>query len=151
VKVGDGGHGDRLGDEHAVRNETSGLKQRVGSTEKKCEKQRTGKGADYEIGNKFWYYLFKFGAFLGDDAFYISFYPFWIWNIDGAVGRRLCVTWSIAMYFGEWPLIFESWNMDMKRKFFKKSLMESLSSTHQLSLALKPARSNTKWPGANNG
>ena len=84
-------------DASETKNEKRGLRPRVRVGEKSAKEAR----ASHKIENRFWYYLFTFGAFLGDDAFYISFYPFWIWNIDGAVGRRLCVTWSIAMYFGE--------------------------------------------------
>lgn len=43
----------------------------------------------YQITNKFWYYLFLFGTELGDEIFYATMIPFWFWNIDGAVGRRV--------------------------------------------------------------
>jgi sphingosine-1-phosphate phosphatase 1 len=56
---------------------------------------------DYVIKNKFWYYLFCFGASLGYELFYASFFPIWFWNIDSAVGRRLVVVWVIVMYFGQ--------------------------------------------------
>ncbi|XP_044271390.1 sphingosine-1-phosphate phosphatase 1-like [Tribolium madens] len=55
----------------------------------------------YVITNKFWYYLFVFGTALGDEAFYSSFIPFWFWNIDGAVGRRVVLIWTIVMYIGQ--------------------------------------------------
>ncbi|KAI8434576.1 hypothetical protein MSG28_003118 [Choristoneura fumiferana] len=41
------------------------------------------------INNKFWYWLFVLGTALGDEIFYATFIPFWFWNIDGAVGRRI--------------------------------------------------------------
>lgn len=56
---------------------------------------------DYIIRNKFLYYLFHFGANLGNEIFYITFFPFWFWNIDGFVGRRLCIFWCIFMYVGQ--------------------------------------------------
>ncbi|XP_054154486.1 sphingosine-1-phosphate phosphatase 2-like [Oppia nitens] len=56
---------------------------------------------DYTIDNKFWYYLFSFGASLGYEMFYASFFPIWFWNIDSAVGRRLVLVWVIIMYFGQ--------------------------------------------------
>jgi sphingosine-1-phosphate phosphatase 1 len=56
---------------------------------------------DYIIKNKFWYYLFCFGASLGYELFYASFFPIWFWNIDSAVGRRLVLVWVIVMYFGQ--------------------------------------------------
>jgi len=33
--------------------------------------------------------------------FYASFIPFWFWNIDGAVGRRVVLVWTIVMYIGQ--------------------------------------------------
>lgn len=54
------------------------------------------------INNKFWYYLFIIGTELGDEIFYATFIPFWFWNIDGAVGRRVVLVWTICMYVGEY-------------------------------------------------
>lgn len=59
------------------------------------------KDKEYTIENKFWYYLFVFGTALGDETFYSAFIPFWFWNIDGAVGRRVVLVWTIVMYIGQ--------------------------------------------------
>lgn len=56
---------------------------------------------DYIVTNKFWYYLFVFGTELGDEIFYASFIPFWFWNIDGAVGRRVVMVWTMIMCIGQ--------------------------------------------------
>ena len=56
---------------------------------------------DYLINNKFLYYLFHFGASLGNEIFYITFFPFWFWNVDGYVGRRMCTFWALFMYLGQ--------------------------------------------------
>lgn len=53
------------------------------------------------INNKFWYYLFVLGTELGDEIFYATFIPFWFWNIDGAVGRRVVLVWTVVMYIGQ--------------------------------------------------
>lgn len=53
------------------------------------------------VKSKFWYYLFLFGTELGDELFYATMIPFWFWNIDGAVGRRVIFVWSIVMYIGQ--------------------------------------------------
>ncbi|XP_011309058.1 sphingosine-1-phosphate phosphatase 1 [Fopius arisanus] len=53
------------------------------------------------VNNYFWYYLFLFGTELGDEMFYCSFIPFWFWNVDGAVGRRIILVWSIVMTAGQ--------------------------------------------------
>lgn len=63
------------------------------------ESDTEGKG--YVINNRFWYYLFVFGTLLGDEIFYASFIPFWFWNIDGAVGRRVVMVWTVIMYIGQ--------------------------------------------------
>lgn len=55
----------------------------------------------YRITNKFWYYLFIIGTELGDEIFYATFIPFWFWNIDSAVGRRVIMVWSAVMYVGQ--------------------------------------------------
>lgn len=54
----------------------------------------------YIIKNLGWYYLFVLGTALGDEIFYASFIPFWFWNIDGAVGRRVVLVWTVIMYIG---------------------------------------------------
>lgn len=54
----------------------------------------------YIITNWAWYYLFVLGTALGDEIFYASFIPFWFWNIDGAVGRRVVLVWTVIMYIG---------------------------------------------------
>lgn len=55
---------------------------------------------NYTINNHFWYYLFLFGTELGDEIFYSTFIPFWFWNIDGAVGRRIVLVWAVVMTIG---------------------------------------------------
>ena len=59
------------------------------------------KQLDYSIDNKFLYYLFHFGANLGNEVFYILFYPYFIWNFDAWIGRRICLFWSFFMYVGQ--------------------------------------------------
>lgn len=53
------------------------------------------------VNNRFWYYLFVLGTALGDEIFYATFIPFWFWNIDGAVGRRVVLVWTVVMYIGK--------------------------------------------------
>lgn len=55
----------------------------------------------YAITNRFWYYLFVLGTELGDEIFYATMIPFWFWNVDGAVGRRVVFVWSAVMYIGQ--------------------------------------------------
>lgn len=66
-----------------------------------CTDNKNGKGnKEFEITNKFWYYLFILGTALGDEVFYSCFIPFWFWNVDGFVGRRVILVWTIVMYIG---------------------------------------------------
>lgn len=55
----------------------------------------------YEITNWFWYYLFFIGTEFGDEIFYATMIPFWFWNVDGAVGRRVVFVWAVVMYIGK--------------------------------------------------
>lgn len=55
---------------------------------------------EFEINNRFWFYLFHFGTALGGEMFYSLMFPCWFWNIDGAVGRRIGVIWCLSMYIG---------------------------------------------------
>lgn len=61
----------------------------------------SGQNKGYIIKNYFWYYLFVFGTELGDELFYSMFIPFWFWNVDGAVGRRVILVWAIVMCTGK--------------------------------------------------
>lgn len=65
------------------------------------DKDKEKEGPKYEVTNKFWYYLFVFGTALGDETFYACFIPFWFWNVDGAVGRRVVLVWALVMYVGK--------------------------------------------------
>ena len=56
---------------------------------------------DHVVTNTLLHYLFHFAANLGNEIFYITFFPFWFWNIDGYVGRRVCVFWCLFMYVGQ--------------------------------------------------
>lgn len=49
------------------------------------------------IHNKFWYYLFHLGAAMGNEIFYCLFFPFWFWNVDGAIARKVGFLWGIFM------------------------------------------------------
>lgn len=56
---------------------------------------------NYTITNYVWYYLFLFGTELGDEIFYSTFIPFWFWNIDCTVGRRVVLVWAVVMSTGQ--------------------------------------------------
>lgn len=64
-------------------------------------KDSTADSKDYVIKYSFFYYLFNIGAGLGNEMFYCCFFPYWFWNVDGYVCRRLVLTWCIIMYIGQ--------------------------------------------------
>ena len=81
---------------------TNGIHQRHQSTETKDEAENTLKEMpSYKVHNWFWYYLFGFGASLGDDIFYYTFYPFWFYNLSPWVIRRVILMWGLIMYVGQ--------------------------------------------------
>lgn len=55
---------------------------------------------DHHITNKFWYYLFLIGTYLGDEIGYAIVIPFLIWNVDSAVARKMVLVWAVVMYIG---------------------------------------------------
>ncbi|XP_035474210.1 sphingosine-1-phosphate phosphatase 1 [Scophthalmus maximus] len=58
-------------------------------------------GQEFLIHNKFLFYLFTFGTELGNEMFFIVFFPFLLWNIDALVSRRLIVVWAWNLFVGQ--------------------------------------------------
>jgi sphingosine-1-phosphate phosphatase 1 len=50
---------------------------------------------------KFWYYFFRLGAAMGNEIFYCLFFPFWFWNVDGSIARKVGFLWGIYMTVGQ--------------------------------------------------
>lgn len=58
-------------------------------------------GHQFVIANRLLYYVFTLGTELGNELFYISFFPFLTWNVDPLVARRLIAIWVWVMYLGQ--------------------------------------------------
>ncbi|KAJ0026882.1 hypothetical protein NQD34_017882 [Periophthalmus magnuspinnatus] len=58
-------------------------------------------GQEFLIHNKFLFYLFTFGTELGNEMFFIVFFPFVLWNVDPLVSRRLIVVWAWNLFVGQ--------------------------------------------------
>ncbi|XP_029984537.1 sphingosine-1-phosphate phosphatase 1-like [Sphaeramia orbicularis] len=58
-------------------------------------------GQEFLIHNKFLFYLFTFGTELGNEMFFIIFFPFLFWNVDALVSRRLIVVWAWNLFVGQ--------------------------------------------------
>lgn len=55
----------------------------------------------YTIENSLLFYIFTFGAGLGNEIFYIMFFTFSIWNFDSFVVRKCSIMWIVVMYIGQ--------------------------------------------------
>ncbi|KAK0148016.1 Sphingosine-1-phosphate phosphatase 1 [Merluccius polli] len=53
------------------------------------------------VRNRLLFYLFTFGTELGNEMFFIAFFPFLFWNVDALVGRRLIVVWAWNLFLGQ--------------------------------------------------
>lgn len=83
------------------------------------------------------YYLFCFGTELGNELFYILFFPFWIWNLDPLVGRKLVVIWVLVMYLGQCTKDIIRWPRPASPPVVKLEIFYnseySMPSTHAMS------------------
>ncbi|XP_056150728.1 sphingosine-1-phosphate phosphatase 1-like [Lampris incognitus] len=58
-------------------------------------------GQEFIVQNKFLFYLFTFGTELGNEMFFIVFFPFLFWNVDALISRRLIVVWAWNLFVGQ--------------------------------------------------
>lgn len=56
---------------------------------------------EYSVNNKLLYYIFSFGASLGNEVFYILFFSCCLWNFDTYVIRKVLIIWCTVMYIGQ--------------------------------------------------
>lgn len=94
-------------------------------------------GQEFLIDNRFVYYLFTFGTELGNEFFYITFFPFLIWNVDAFVGRRLIMVWVWVMYLGQCTKDVIGWSRPASPPVVKVEMFYnseySMPSTHAMS------------------
>lgn len=64
------------------------------------EEEDLGKSS-FKITNKLYFILFHFGASLGNEIFYLIFFPFVHWNFDGTLMRQMAFIWHVAMWAGQ--------------------------------------------------
>lgn len=57
--------------------------------------------ANTTIHSKFFWIFFHLGAAMGNEIFYCLFFPFWFWNVDGAIARKVGFLWGVFMYIGQ--------------------------------------------------
>ena len=59
------------------------------------------------MNSKFWYKLFKFGSFLGEEVCYAILFSFLVWNVDSLVGRRVFLVGYLTFYIGQVSTYFK--------------------------------------------
>ena len=57
--------------------------------------------SSFKINNQLYFILFHFGASLGNEIFYLIFFPFVHWNFDGTLMRQMAFVWHVAMWAGQ--------------------------------------------------
>ncbi|XP_034418748.1 sphingosine-1-phosphate phosphatase 1 [Cyclopterus lumpus] len=94
-------------------------------------------GREFLIGNRFLYYMFTFGTELGNELFYITFFPFVTWNVDAFVSRRLIMVWVWVMYLGQCTKDVVGWSRPASPPVVKVEMFYnseySMPSTHAMS------------------
>lgn len=94
-------------------------------------------GQEFVIESKFLFYLFTFGTELGNELFYIIFFPFVMWNVDAFVSRRLIMVWVWVMYIGQCTKDVIRWSRPASPPVVKVEMFYnseySMPSTHAMS------------------
>uniref|UniRef100_A0AAV2JFI4 Phosphatidic acid phosphatase type 2/haloperoxidase domain-containing protein n=1 Tax=Knipowitschia caucasica TaxID=637954 RepID=A0AAV2JFI4_KNICA len=94
-------------------------------------------GQEFIIENRFLYYIFTFGTELGNELFYITFFPFVMWNIDAFVARRIILVWVWVMYLGQCTKDLLGWSRPASPPVVKVEMFYnseySMPSTHAMS------------------
>lgn len=94
-------------------------------------------GHAFAIENRFLYYLFTLGTELGNELFYISFFPFMTWNVDPLVARQLIALWVWVMYLGQCTKDLVRWQRPASPPVIKLEVFYaseySMPSTHAMS------------------
>ncbi|XP_035279976.1 sphingosine-1-phosphate phosphatase 1 [Anguilla anguilla] len=94
-------------------------------------------GQEFIIENKFLFYLFTFGTELGNEMFFIVFFPFLIWNVDAYVSRQLIVVWVWVLFLGQSTKDLIRWTRPASPPVVKVEVFYnseySMPSTHAMS------------------
>ncbi|KAG9344792.1 hypothetical protein JZ751_010479 [Albula glossodonta] len=94
-------------------------------------------GQEFIIENKFLFYLFTIGTELGNEMFFIVFFPFLIWNVDAYVSRQLIVVWVWVLFLGQSTKDLIRWTRPASPPVVKVEVFYnseySMPSTHAMS------------------
>lgn len=94
-------------------------------------------GQEFIIENRFLFYLFTIGTELGNEMFFIVFFPFLMWNVDPYVSRQLIVVWAWVLFFGQSTKDLVRWTRPPSPPVVKVEVFYnteySMPSTHAMS------------------
>ncbi|KAL0164335.1 hypothetical protein M9458_040088, partial [Cirrhinus mrigala] len=94
-------------------------------------------GQEFIIENKFLFYLFTIGTELGNEMFFIVFFPFLMWNVDPYVSRQLIVVWAWVLFLGQSTKDLVRWTRPASPPVVKVEVFYnteySMPSTHAMS------------------
>uniref|UniRef100_A0A3B4ZW36 Sphingosine-1-phosphate phosphatase 1 n=1 Tax=Stegastes partitus TaxID=144197 RepID=A0A3B4ZW36_9TELE len=130
--------GDRDGGTAAVIGNGAAGGETAGGVKPLRKNSLTGDaGQEFLVENRFLYYMFTFGTELGNESFYITFFPFIMWNVDAFVGRRLIMVWVWVMYLGQCTKDVIGWSRPASPPVVKVEMFYnseySMPSTHAMS------------------
>lgn len=104
----------------------------------KCQVKASWTGT----GHALLFYLFSYASSLGNEVFYLLFYPYCVWNVDSVLIRRTALVWSLCMYVGQagkdflwWPRPASPPVIRLETEFLQES---SMPSTHAASATAIP-------------
>ncbi|XP_043093514.1 sphingosine-1-phosphate phosphatase 1 [Puntigrus tetrazona] len=94
-------------------------------------------GQEFIIENRFLFYLFTVGTELGNEMFFIVFFPFLMWNVDPYVSRQLIVVWAWVLFLGQSTKDLVRWTRPASPPVVKVEVFYnteySMPSTHAMS------------------
>ncbi|XP_053143418.1 sphingosine-1-phosphate phosphatase 1 [Hemicordylus capensis] len=137
--------GDTCGVESQQLPQDAGNQQDWGTSRRPRRNSLTGESVcqEFSIRSHSLYYLFSLGTELGNELFYILFFPFCIWNVDAWLGRRLIIVWVWVMYLGQCTKDVIRWPRPASPPVVKLEVFYnseySMPSTHAMSGTAIPA------------
>ncbi|KAK3109136.1 hypothetical protein FSP39_023701 [Pinctada imbricata] len=88
------------------------------------------------------HYILTLSSSLGNEAFYLVFYPYMVWNVDCVLIRKAALIWCLSMYVGQATKDFLQWPrpsappvIRLETEFLQESGMPS---THAMSATAIP-------------
>lgn len=63
--------------------------------------QKTSEKVKFIVHNKVLFWIFRCGAELGNELFYLTFFTFCLWNLNSLVTRQMAIIWHAGMYLGQ--------------------------------------------------